>query len=634
MTDLNLLPGTKTKCLTEKTKLPACYCGTILYVDLTYGRATEQLLDPRVARKLVGGKGLCAAILHKEMSPGINPLDEKNILIFCTGPLTGTIAPSQKGVVASKSPLTGTFCDSYFGGHFVQELKYAGYDAVVIRGKAEKLSYLWIDNDRVEIRDASHLKGFTTARTNIAIKRELDGGEVKIACIGPAGEKLVRFTSIECDIQRQAGRGGLGAVMGSKNLKAIAIRGTNSVKVANPHEFFNIARQMHKILIESEAVQASWSRYGTSGSVDFANTQGFYPTRNFRDGHIEEGERLSGVSQSKLLWIKKESCFSCPIKCSSLSFIRKGPYRGTVVSGVEYETTGLLGANCGITDPEVVVYANHLCDEFGLDTISTGNVIGFFMELFEKQILTSEDFQGLNPKFGNCEAMLGLIKRIAYREEIGNLMAEGVKRASEKIGGRALDFAIHIKGLETPAWPPRGAPGMGLALATADRGGCHERGWTIGYEVEGIPGPSGAVERLSLEGKAEIVKWEQDCLAAVDTLIGCDFSRTGLMPEHYGELLSAATGWDIGADEFMKIGERVWNLTRLFNVREGFTRKDDDIPRRFKEEPLPSGPAKGHMIRSNDLNKLLDDYYRLRNWDSNGAPTKEKLVELELIEFL
>jgi len=611
-----------------------CYCGKILEVDLSRGNTAERPLDPAVTRKLVGGKGLAAWLLYKMVKPGTDPFSEQNVLIFATGPLTGTIAPSQRGLVCAKSPLTGTFSDSYFGGHFIQELKYAGYDALVIRGRAERLSYLWINDGHVELRDASGLRGQDTTQTSLSIKRELGDAKVKVACIGPAGERRVRFALIDCDVKRQAGRGGLGAVMGSKNLKAVAVRGTGSVGVAKPQEFFETARKFHRTLLESEAVRTVWSRYGTAGSVEFSNMQGFFPTRNFQDGHIEEGERLSGVSQSKLLWLRRVACYACPIICSAISFIRRGPHSGTVLDGIEYETTGLLGANCGLTDPEVVAYANYLCDELGLDTISAGGVIGFAMELFERGIWRDPELEALRLRFGNGEAVLKLIRKISYREGVGDLLAEGVKGVAERVGGKAGDFAIHVKGLETPAWPPRGAPGMGLALATADRGGCHERGWPIGYEVEGIPGPSGPVERLSLEGKAEIVKWEQDWFAAVDTLVGCDFSRTGLMPEDSAKLLSAATGWEINAEEFLKIGERVWNLTRMFNVREGFTRKDDDLPRRFKEEPLPSGPAKGHMISSADLNRLLDDYYRLRKWDSNGIPTREKLAELGLGEFL
>ncbi|MEM3421477.1 MAG: aldehyde ferredoxin oxidoreductase family protein [Candidatus Hadarchaeum sp.] len=611
-----------------------CYCGKILEVDLSSINIVKRSVDPNVVRKLVGGKGLAAWLLYKMVKPGIDPFDEQNVLIFATGPLTGTIAPSQRGLVCAKSPLTGTFSDSYFGGHFIQELKYAGYDALVVKGRAERLSYLWIDDDHVEVKDATTLKGQDTTQTNVSIKRELGDSRVKVACIGPAGEKKVRFALIDCDVKRQAGRGGLGAVMGSKNLKAVAIRGTGPVEVARPQEFFEIAKKFHRILIESEAVQAVWSRYGTAGSVEFSNMQGFFPTKNFQDGHIENGERLSGLSQSKLLWLRRAACFSCPIICSAISVIRNGPYSGTVLDGIEYETTGLLGANCGLTDPEVVAYANHLCDELGLDTITAGGVIGFTMELFERRIWRHPELEALRLRFGNAEVVLELIRKIAYREGVGDLLAEGVKLVAEKVGGSAKDYAIHIKGLETPAWPPRGSPGMGLALATADRGGCHERGWPVGYEVEGIPGPSGPVERLSLQGKAEIVKWEQDWFAAVDTLVGCDFSRTGLTPEHSAQLLSAATGWDISADEFLRIGERVWNLTRMFNVREGFTRKDDDLPRRFKEEPLPFGPAKGHMVSSSDLNRMLDDYYKLRKWDSNGVPTKEKLAELGLEEFL
>ena len=609
------------------------YQKTILYIDLTTGQITRQSLDLSLVKKLIGGKGLAAAILYKELPPKIDPLSSENVLIFSTGPLTGTVAPAQKGIVVSKSPLTGTFCDSYFGGFFSQELKYAGYDVLVVKGRAEKTSYIWIYDDHTEIKNGTHLQDFTITQTNLAVKKELGNNKVKIACIGPAGERLVRFACIGCD-HRQAGRGGLGAVMGSKNLKAIAVHGTNPIEVANPTEFINAAKELHKNLVESEDVQAAWTKYGTAGSVDFANSQGFYPTRNFQDSIIKGGEKLSGGVQSKSIYFRRVACFSCPIRGGHLSMIKNGPFTGTVVDGVEYETTGLLGANCGITDLDTVTYANYLCDEFGLDTISTGAVIGFFMELFEKRILSSKNFQGLNPKFEDCEAMLGLIKRIAYREGIGNLMAEGVKCASEKIGGRAIDFAIHIKGLETPAWPPRGAPGMALALATADRGGCHARGWTIGYEVEGIPGPSGTVERLSLEGKAEIVKWEQDWLAAVCTLPGCDFTRTSLQPEQYAKLLSLATGWNVDANEFLKIGERAWTLTRMFNIREGFTRKDDVLPKRFMEEPLPSGPAKGHRVTSNDLTNLLDNYYKLRGWNSDGKPTKEKLAELELVDLV
>ncbi|MGQ9787726.1 MAG: aldehyde ferredoxin oxidoreductase family protein [Candidatus Hadarchaeaceae archaeon] len=614
--------------------IPPCYRGKILEVDLSSGNVVKHSLEPNVARRLVGGKGLAAWLLYKMVEPGTDPFDEKNVLIFATGPLTGTIAPSQRGLACAKSPLTGTFSDSYFGGHFIQELKYAGYDALVVKGKSENLSYLWIDEGQVKIEDATSLKGQDTTQTNVSIKRELGDSRVKVACIGPAGEKKAKFALIDCDVKRQAGRGGLGAVMGSKNLKAVAIRGTGSVEVAKPQEFFELAKESYRILIESEAVKAVWSRYGTAGSVEFSNMQGFFPTKNFQDGHIENGDKLSGLSQSKLLWLRRAACYSCPIICSAISVVRKGPYSGTVLDGIEYETTGLLGANCGLTDPEVVAYANYLCDELGLDTITTGGVIGLAMELFERGIWNSPELGALKLRFGNGGAVLKLIRMIAHREGVGDLLAEGVKRVAEKIGGRAKDFVIHIKGLETPAWPPRGSPGMGLALATADRGGCHERGWPVGYEVEGFPGPSGPVERLSLEGKAELVKWEQDWLAAVDTLIGCDFSRNGLTPEHSAQLLSAATGWEIKTDEFLRIGERVWNLTRMFNVREGFTRKDDDLPRRFKEEPLPSGPAKGHMVSASDLNRMLDDYYRLRKWDSDGVPTREKLAELGLEEFL
>jgi aldehyde:ferredoxin oxidoreductase len=604
--------------------MPNGFAGKFLLINLSEEKIRKEPLDLGIARKLIGGKGLFGKILFDRLKPKIDPLKSENILIIGTGPLTGTLAPSNRSVVITKSPLTNTFLDSYFGGVFGQELKFAGYDGIVVEGKAEKLSYIWVDDDYVELRDARHLQNLETGITSVRIKNELGDNTIKVGCIGPAGERLVRFACIDFDIHRQAGRGGAGAVMGSKNLKAIAVRGTKNIEVANPEALKETAKKANKALKENPLTEL-----GTAGTVSWSNEQGFFPARNFQDQAFKHALKLSGEMQRVRLWIKRRACFACPVRCTSISMLRKGIFSGIIVDGIEYETCGLLGGNCEIGDPEDVAYANYLCDELGLDTISTGNIIGFVMELFQKKLL-SKEVVGLEVKFGDSNTQIELIKMIATREGFGDILADGVMRAAQQVGRDTEEFAIHIKGLETPAWPPRGSPGMGLALATADRGGCHQRAWPIGYEL-GSPTPYGeTLARLALEGKSKIVKWEQDFLSTLYSLVECEFSRSALNINHFCELLNAVTGWDINAGEFMQIGERIWNLTRIFNVREGFTRAQDTLPERFMKEPLPSGLAKGHIITTQDLNKLLDEYYHLRGWNEYGIPTLEKLKTLEL----
>jgi aldehyde:ferredoxin oxidoreductase len=415
--------------------------------------------------------------------------------------------------------------------------------------------------------------------------------------------------------------------MGSKNLKAIAVRGTHSLEVANLNALIKAVREAHIALKENP-----YTSFGTAGFVNFANDQGFYPWRNFKDQAFKEADKLAGETQRDRIWIKRRACYACPIRCAYISMLKSGAFSGIIVDAIDYENTGMLGGNCDISNVEAVAYSNYLCDELGLDAISTGNVIGFVMECFQKRLLAKEDV-GSEVKFGDAKAQIELIKKIAMREGFGDVLAEGVFRASQHIGKSSEDFAIHIKGLETPAWPPRGSPGMGLALATADRGGCHQRGWPISYEL-GDPTPYGeTLDRLSLKGKPKIVKWEQDFLSTLYSLVECEFTRSKLTINHYCELLSAVTGWNITEDEFMRIGERVWNLVRIFNIREGFSRIHDTLPKRFMAEPLPSGPVKGHLISPLDLDKMLDEYYILRGWDKEGIPTQETLTRLGLADL-
>ncbi|MFQ6087054.1 MAG: aldehyde ferredoxin oxidoreductase C-terminal domain-containing protein, partial [Candidatus Bathyarchaeia archaeon] len=342
-------------------------------------------------------------------------------------------------------------------------------------------------------------------------------------------------------------------------------------------------------------------------------------------------ERLSAEVFEKRFWVKHKACHGCPVNCGKLGVVRSGVYAGTVVEGAEYETATLLGANCGISNHEAVAYANMLCDKLGLDTISTGNVIAFAMECYEKGILTQKETDGLQLNFGNEQALTKMIQKIANREGTGNLLADGVKRLSERLGEKTRDFSMHVKGLELPGWGIRAAPSMGLAYATADRGGCHMRAWTISHEVSGVAPNGSPIDRYSIEKRAEIVKAQQDYYAACDCLVACQFVKDVVGKERYVNMLNAATGMQMTVDEFVKVGERIWNLARMFNIREGFTRKDDTLPERILTEPLPSGIAKGQKLTQAQLNQMLDEYYTLRGWDiQTGAPSKEKLRELEL----
>jgi len=589
-------------------------------------------LESSLAQKFLGGKGFGAKLLYDLLEPKVDSFAPDNPLIYCCGPLTGTMAPCNRYCIVTKSPLSGTFSDSYAGGSFGQELKYAGYDVVIIRGKAEKPVYLWIDDGNVETKPAGHLWGLDTYEAYKVLKKEVNDETARISCIGPAGEKKVRFALVDSEYHRHAGRGGTGAVMGSKNLKAIIARGNQDIAVAQPRAFEGAIQTTYEEVAACEEPAAQWIKTGgTPAFIPFANEQALFPVRNFRDGYSRKAENLSDVAQRKSFWLKEYACFACPVHCSKIGMLRKGKHAGTFCDVIEYETTGMLGANCEIFNVEALAYNNNLCDRLGLDTISTGNVIAFAMECYEKGILTKKETDGTELSFGNWEAQSELIKKIAHREGIGDILAEGVMRAARLIGSGAEELAVHVKGLEAPAWGPRGAPGEGLALATADRGADHQRGWPIAFEVQSSIWPGGyPVGRLDTEGKADALKWEQDHLAALYSLVICEiFSHTGVKNETYAKLVSAATGWEIDYARLLEYGERTWNAIRLFNWREGFRRIDDTLPPRFKE-PLPSGPARGHKFTDQDLNRMLDDYYSLRGWSKEGKPTKGRLRQLGL----
>jgi len=597
----------------------------ILQVDLTSGNTSCEVLGEDLLNSYVGGKGLGARLLYDLVPPESDPLGPGNVLMFLAGPLTGTVAPSMRGCVVSKSPLTGTFCDSYHGGSFAQELRYAGYYGLLVRGKAPGPVCIVIEDGRVTVTDARGLWGMDTFETNSAVKAMLGDDSFRVACIGPAGENGVRFAMVSCEYNRHAGRGGLGAVMGSKLLKAVAIKGTQRVGASRPGAFMEAVRQAWREIAGSGNARA-FRVDGTPGSVPYANAEGLLPFRNYREGTFPGVRGIDQEAQREAIWLRDTACAFCPIACGKVGVIRKGPGRGAVTDVVEYETAAMLGANLGISDIHHLAYAVRLCDGLGLDGMSTGGVIGFAMEAEEKGLLPGALARpGL--AFGDARGTLDLIQDIARRRTpLGDLLAQGVMRAAEEVG--LGDMAVHVKGLECPAWGPRGAPGMGLALMTADRGGCHQRAFPITYEVGGEEYRGKTLERLSLEGKAALVAGLQDYLAALDTLVKCDFAQYSVSEATYRAMLSSVTGQDWTGEDLLRLGERVWNVTRLFNVANGFGREQDSLPRRFSEEPLPGGPAQGHRITRQDQAAMLDEYYEVRGWDPQGRPLETTLDRL------
>jgi len=601
------------------------YVGKILRVNLSSGKTSSEDLNEKWAKLFIGGKGLGAKYLYEETKPRADPLSPDNVLILMTGPLVGTTAPcASKYAIYTKSPLTNTFLDSYIGGYLGAELKFAGFDGVIIKGKAEKPVYLWITDGKAEIRDAKDLWGLDIHETDKRIREKLGDKEVKVAAIGPAGENLARIACITVDVYRQAGRGGGGAVMGSKNLKAIAVRGRQGVSVPNIEEFIKLTNEITKndVLTEDNL----WAKTdGTPSFLQMTQEGGILPTRNFQMGVFEHANDIDGDAVKKN-FVRRRACYGCPLGCSNITRVKEGPFAGTVIEGPDYETLALGGSNCYINDVGAITKYNLLCDKLGLDTISTGDVIAFAMECYEKGLITKKDTNGLELTFGNVEAYIEMPKLIAYRKAIGNVLAEGVKKAAEKIGKGSDRFAVHVKGSEFPGYEPRGSIGMALAYATSDRGACHMRAWPVSNEVFGDMDP------FTTEGKAQLVIHGgigQNLYCAKWSLVICDFYAIGW--ENIARLASAATGWKLSVDDMKVIGERIWNLIRMFNVREGLTRKDDTIPYRIANDPLKGGKADGHVVTLEDLNKMLDEYYKLRGWDKEGRPTKEKLKELKLV---
>ncbi len=610
------------------------YTGKILRVNLTDKTTKEEKLPVEIARDFIGGAGFGVKFLYDEVKAGTNPLGLENKLIFAPGPFTGTTVPCASRIaITGKSPLTNAVGMCLSGGHFPAEFKHAGYDVLIIEGKSEKPTYIWIKDGEVRFRDAGRVWGTQTSDCQQIIKDELNDQNVRISCIGPAGEHLSKISCI-INERRAAGRKGLGAVMGSKNLKAIAVRGSGSLNIASKEKFKVARGQMLKAMKESEVLYPQFANTGTSSNVDNTCALGIFPAKNWSaTGKFAPVDQI-GVEALETRRIGKEHCYDCPVGCSQLRLARTGPYAGILAEGPEFETLYSFGGQTGVDNMDSIIAADRLCDELGLDTISAGVTIGFAMELFEKGILTLADTGGLELNFGNHQAMNTLIRLIAFREGMGDLLSDGVKIASTRIGKGAERFAMHIKGLELPGYDVRGAKAHGLGYATAFTGADHNRGYAF-QEIFGVPVPY-AVDRLSIEGKGKLTKWNQDVRTATcDCPTMCVFLLdTAMAPtatENTAALMEAVTGLTLTPEEVTQVGERINNLARAFNVREGFTRADDTFPDRLMTEPLQSGASKGQLISKEDLNAMLDEYYTLRGWDLNtGIPTRKKLIELSL----
>lgn len=614
------------------------YRGQIIVVDLENSIIKKKPLDKQYIEEFLGGRGWAIKYLYDNLEKGIDPLGSENILVVSLGPLTGTLAPSSaRYTIAAKSPLTGGIGYANSGGHFAPELAYAGYDAIFIHGRAEAPVYLFIQDDEIEIKDAKHLWGKDTWETEELIRKELSQ-EFQVLSIGQGGENLVRYAAILNNLSRAAARTGLGAVMGSKNLKAIAVKGSGSVKVAQPEAFDNFIDQTLQKIYEDPAYP-SLSYYGTPFLVDLAYISGGLATRNNQTGIFENYESISAETFDEKFRVKSESCFACPIHCGKYSKVETGKYAGTKGGSPEYETIVCFGSKCGIGDLSVIIKANELANRYGLDTISLGDTIAFVMEAFQKGLLNREDTDGLEVVWGNEEALISLIKKVAFREGFGNDLAEGTKRLSEKIGKESEKFALQIKGMEPPAYDVRTAKAFGLGWATATRGADHLAALPnfelLGYAPEkGLEwfGSKESVDPFSWKGKPQMVYWHENFGAIVDSAEMCKytcFSAYAVKPDDMSNFLIYATGFDFTPEKLMLIGERIYNLERLFNLREGIGKNEDRLPPRFTDEPLPEGPAKGNYV---EIDKMLPEYYKLRQWDyETGLPSISLLRKLNLI---
>ena len=602
----------------------------ILRVDLMTGKCTVESLDPMVAKNYIGGRGLGIYYLNQEVDPKIEPLSPDNLLVMATGPLTGTGAPTgARYMVMTKSPLTGAITCSNSGGLFPTELKRAGFDAIIFSGRAEAPVYLWIDQGNADIRKADHIWGKNTHETTDTLLAETDA-KAKVACIGPAGEKGVLFASIINDKHRAAGRSGVGAVMGSKNLKAVVVKGKGRIPLANPDRFKDVNKNVLDIFKEGiKETPLGLTVNGTAGVVVATQNFGVLPTKNWQQGTFDGWQKIQGEELSKRFLIKNSACYGCPIGCGRKTRVDVPEFAGEG-EGPEYETIYAMGSNCMVDDLAAITKANYICNELGMDTITMGTTIACAMELVDRGYL-SQDQVGHSLKWGDADALVELTRLTGNREGFGDILAQGSYRLAHRYGHPEL--APVSKKQEFAGYEPRGCQAMGLAYATSPIGGSHMRGDPAYFELFGVPKP---MDPHQWEGKAKVTKAYQDLSAVIDSAGLCIFFAVrnlaakdlGVAPVGILEYLNAATGADYTLNELMEAGQRIINAERMFLVRAGFTRKDDSLPKRLTEEPAPTGPAKGMVCH---LEEMLEEYYQLQGWSEDGIPKDEVLSRLGLL---
>ena len=607
------------------------YAGKILYVDLKTGKTWVEQLNQEYAKKYIGGIGLGMRLWFDNSKAGIDPLSPENPLVLSLGPISGTIFPTAGNghSFVAKSPATYGIGEAVAHGTFGSELKRAGYDAVIFRGKSEKPVYVWIDDDSVQLLDASHLIGKSPSETEDIIKKELGDYYVRIAAIGMAGEKLSRIACIINEKTRAAGRTGMGAVMGSKNLKAVAVRGTSDILVAKPIEFMDMVKEFHERM-KGPATQ-KYRTLGTPENIMVHNSLFCMPTRNYNNAHFENANKISGEKLNEKFVVKLIGCSSCAMRCEHEVVIPEGPYKGTLTR-MEYETLWAMGPYCGIDELDVIIKGMELCNYYGIDAISAGVVVAFAMDCYENGLLSKKDFDGLEANFGNSEVLIQLLEKIGTRKGIGDILAEGVRLAAERIGKEAGKLAQHIKGLEVTGYDLRCLKTAALGFAVSFRGADHNRHGAYAFDIKG------KVDRLKAEkGRGKLVKDMEDIYALIDSLVVCKFSRgtyyNGIAD--MAKLYNLVTGIEMTSDELKKSGERINTLARLINIQEGLSRKDDTLPWKVLNVPIPDdGPVKGAYVTQKELDLLLDDYYDSRRWNRKGIPTEEKLEELNMEPLL
>jgi aldehyde:ferredoxin oxidoreductase len=609
--------------------------GKLLRINLTSGEISEETIPEDLLKQYLGGRGLASRYLYDEVSAGVDPLGPDNKLIFFTGLLTGTISPSaSRYSVVAKSPLTGIWAQSSSGGRWGVDLKLSGFDGLIFEGQSSKPVYLQIDDGKAELVSAGDLWGRNVNDTTRLIN-EGEKTRYNIACIGTAGENLVKYAAVMNDLHRAVGRCGLGAVMGSKNLKAVAVKGSRKIKIADPELFRNTAKMQIELLGES-ILGAGLQGYGTNLVLDMVNNCGGLPTNNWQRGVFDAVDDVNGMALSEKVLEEAVGCYACPIKCGRKTKIKSGPFAGESGEGPEYETVGTFGPMCGVSDIEAITKAGYLCNDYGLDTISCGSSIAFAIECFERGVLTEGQTGGIAMKFGDTGMVVDMVHRIAAREGVGDLLAEGTRIMASRLGKGSEHYAMNVKGLELACYDSRAAKITGLAFATANRGGDHITAYVQGPTF--LASPFLVIEDSEIRDplvenpeEALIVKELEDALAVFDSAGSCKFMGMALDAGEWSLIIKALTGWDFDEKEFRRVGERIYNLERSYNIREGISRKDDTLPDRLLKDALPDGPAKGHV---NNIEPMLDRYYEFRDWEKEtGKPTSEVLDRLGL-EFV